>query len=500
MEREKWGTNIGFILAALGSAIGLGNIWRYSYMVYENGGGAFLIPYWIATLVLGVPLMILEFSMGHRFKASAPKAFASVSRRWEWVGWWAVIFVMYGIVLYYIVIISWVFNYLIASFNLGWGGEPVNFLKQLVGADLDPWKTVFMVRPLTILGLALIWFLNWFIVYRGVEKGIEFANKIIIPLLVVLTLVLVVWSVNLPGAKEGLKFYLKPDWSRLKDLGVWIAAATQIFFSLSLGFGIMIAYASYLPEDAPLITNAFATSLGNGLYSFIAGFAVFSTLGYMAFKQGVPVPEVVEQGFGLAFVAYPKAISLLPFPHIAKVLFALLFFFILFIAGLSSSISIIEAFTSALMDKFKIPRKTSVTALAVTGFVGSLVFATRPGFAWMDIVDHFLNNYGLAVVALLEAIVVGYIFKIVIMLKLKDSRDYFRLVEEFHIGTIWDFLYTLLVPAVMAYLVFSSLTRDVTSVYGNYPLPAVLILGWGWVIATLIAAFVVSSRPWKGKI
>ncbi|MEC4678031.1 MAG: sodium-dependent transporter, partial [Nitrospirota bacterium] len=261
--REVWKNQLGFILAAVGSAVGLGNIWRFSYMTYENGGGAFLIPYFIALFTVGIPLMILEFSLGHKFTASAPLAFSKLNRRFEWVGWWTVTFVMFGIVLYYSVIISWCLNYLLLSFTLAWGDDPGNyFFKEFLNISEGPGEIGTVQVPI-FLGLIVIWFLNWVIVHRGIQGGIELANKIFMPILFFLTCILVFWSITLEGAEIGLKAYLNPDFSVLTKPKVWIDAFTQIFFSLSLGFGIMIAYASYLPERANLSRNAFITALVN---------------------------------------------------------------------------------------------------------------------------------------------------------------------------------------------------------------------------------------------
>ncbi|MDY6954524.1 MAG: sodium-dependent transporter, partial [Thermodesulfobacteriota bacterium] len=213
MKREQWKSQLGFLLAAVGSAIGLGNIWRFSYMAYDNGGGAFLIPYVVALLTAGIPLLILEFGIGHERIGSAPLAYAKIRRKWEWLGWWAVTFVMFGVVLYYIVVIAWCLNFFFLSFNLGWGNDPnAFFFNDFLSVSKAP-SEIGAIRPPIFTALAVIWFLNWLIVYRGVRKGIELANKIFMPLLFLLTAVLVFWSLTLDGAIDGLKAYLTPDFS-----------------------------------------------------------------------------------------------------------------------------------------------------------------------------------------------------------------------------------------------------------------------------------------------
>jgi NSS family neurotransmitter:Na+ symporter len=180
--REQWKSQFGFLLAAVGSAIGLGNIWRFSHMAYSNGGGAFLIPYITALLTAGIPLLILEFGIGHERIGSAPLAYAKINKKWEWLGWWAVIFVMFGIELYYTTVISWCLNFFTLSFNLGWGTDPGSFFfKDFLKLSSTP-SEIGEIRTRIFAGLVVVWFLNWLILYRGVQKGIELANKIFMPL------------------------------------------------------------------------------------------------------------------------------------------------------------------------------------------------------------------------------------------------------------------------------------------------------------------------------
>ena len=487
MKREQWKSQLGFLLAAVGSAIGLGNIWRFSYMAYDNGGGAFLIPYVVALLTAGIPLLILEFGIGHERIGSAPLAYAKISRNWEWLGWWAVTFVMFGVVLYYIVVIAWCLNFFLLSFNLGWGNDPnAFFFNDFLSVSKAP-SEIGAIRPAIFAALAVIWFLNWLIVYRGVRKGIELANKIFMPLLFFLTAVLVFWSLTLDGAIDGLRAYLTPDFSKLSSPKVWIDAYSQIFFTLSLGFGIMIAYASYLPKNANISRNAILTGLINSGYSLFAGVAVFSVLGFMATSQGKPVSEIVSQSIGLAFVAYPQAVSLMPGGN----LFGAIFFFCLVVAGLSSSISIIEAFTSAVVDKFGLRRGLLVTAVSILGFLGSIVFTTQAGLLWLDIVDHFLTHYGLVVVGILECILVGWLFRLEVLRKYIDS------ISSVKLGPWWDRLIKYFVPLVLGMVLVVDLCHELSKPYGGYSWTSLIFIGVDWVLLTLIAAVVIASRPWR---
>jgi len=487
MKRERWKSQLGFLLASVGSAIGLGNIWRFSYMAYDNGGGAFLIPYMTALLTAGIPLLILEFAIGHERIGSAPLAYAKIKKNWEWLGWWAVTLVMFGIVLYYMVVIAWCLNFFVLSFHLGWGDDPnAYFFKDFLSVSKVP-SEIGQIRTPIFSALVMIWLLNWFIVYRGVRKGIELANKIFMPLLFFLTGVLVFWSLTLDGAMEGVRAYLTPDFSKLSNPKVWIDAYSQIFFTLSLGFGIMIAYASYLPGKANISRNAILTGLINSGYSLFAGLAVFSVLGFMATTHGKPLSEIVSQSIGLAFVAYPKAVSLIPSGN----LFGAIFFLCLVVAGLSSSISIMEAFTSAMVDKFGLRRKPLITAISILGFLGSIIFTTQAGLLWLDIVDHFLTHYGLVVVGIFECILVGWCFR------LKVLRNHLNQISSIQLGVWWDILIKYFVPLVLGIILFGDLYNELRKPYGGYSWASLILIGRDWVLLTLIAAFIMASRPWK---
>lgn len=487
MAREQWKSQYGFLLAAVGSAVGLGNIWRFSYLAYEHGGGAFLIPYLCALLTAGIPLLILEYGIGHERIGSAPLAYAKINKSWEWLGWWAVCFVMFGIVLYYTVVIAWCLNYFILSFDLSWGSDPNQyFFKEFLQVSEEP-SQLGETRTPILFGLVVVWFINWFIVYRGVQRGIELANKILMPLLLVLTAILVFWSVTLEGAAEGLKAYVTPDFSKLSEPEVWIDAYSQIFFTLSLGFGIMIAYSSYLPDKANITGNAILTALINSGYSLFAGCAVFAVLGFMAVSENKAISDVVSESIGLAFVAYPKAISMMPGGNI----FGAIFFLCLTVAGLSSAISIIEAFVSAVVDKFDLHRKFLVTLVSVLGFLGAIVFTTQAGLLWLDIVDHFLTHYGLVVVGIFECIIVGWMFKLPVL------RKHINKISSVKLGKWWDILIKFFIPLMLSIVLVGDLVSEMKKPYGGYSWTSLILIGRDWLLITLAMAIVFANRPWK---
>lgn len=488
--RVSWGSQIGFLFAAIGSAIGLGNIWRFSYITYENGGGAFLIPYAVALLVAGIPLLILEYGLGHKKHGASSLAFAKIGRKYEWVGWWMPTFATFGIMLYYSVVIGWCINFFFYSFNLSWGTDTQSFF---LNDFLNLSSGVFNIQSLVphiVLSVLAVWVITWFICYKEVNHGIEKACLIFMPLLFVLTLFLVGWGLTLPGAMEGIKWYLTPDFSKLTNIDVWMAAFGQIFFTLTLSFGVMIAYASYLPKKTNIISNAYITSIVNCLYSFVAGFAVFSILGYMATKAGQPISEIIKSGPTLAFVVFPKGISMLPaFQNI----FGMLFFGVLVIAGISSGISLIESFTAAITDKFSFKRTTVVTTLCVTGFFGSLIFATGSGLYWLDIVDHFLNQYGLVFAGILECLIVGWV------LKAKVLRRHINSVSSNSIGKTWDLFIKYITPTILVILLGSQLFTEIMKPYGGYSIMALSLIGGLWIIGTMLLALIFTLPKWEKK-
>lgn len=492
--RSLWGSKVGFLLAAVGSAVGLGNIWRFGYMAYENGGGAFLVPYAIALVTAGIPLMILEYALGHREKASPPLAFARINRLWEPLGWWMPTVAFFGINLFYAVVIGWCFNYFLFALNLSWGSDTgAFFMERFLQASGSPFELGGIRWPI-LAGTVLTWVICWFICFREVSHGIEKASMIFMPLLVILTLVLVGWSLQLEGAMDAIKtYYLSCDWSKISlatasGRKVWVAAYGQIFFTLSLGFGIMITYASYLPRKTDIVGNALTTCILNCLYSFITGFAVFGTIGFMAKSKGVPFSEAISGGPGLAFVVYPEAINQLP---AGNRIFGALFFLVLIVAGISSAISLTEAFSCSICDKFNMTRKKATTLICAIGVVGSVIFTTRAGLYILDIVDHFINNYALVIGGILECVLVGW------LLRAGRMRKHVNACGNVRLWPVWDVAVRVVTPFMLIVIVGSAIFQEFQGCYEGYPVKALLFFGGGILFASRLASFILSHFPWN---
>lgn len=484
MKREQWGSRAGFILAAVGSAIGLGNIWRFPYMAYENGGGAFFIPYLFAMLTAGIPFMILEFSMGQKHRGSAPITLAKINSKFEWLGWFQV-GIAATIGVYYVAVIGWAISYFGMSFTQSWGSDTNTFFfSQYLGLGDNSPTNLGSIQWNIAFTMAIAWAITYAAIVGGVKSGIERASKIMMPILFIMVLLLIVRMIFLPGALDGVNYMFAPDFSKIWDVKVWAAAYGQIFFTLSIGFAIMLAYSSYLPKKTDITNNAFMTVFINCGFSILAGIMIFSVLGYMAQEQGKPLTEVVSAGVGLAFVTIPAAINLLPIPYILGPLF----FLALVVAGLSSHISILEAVTSAVIDKLGWSRKKAANIVIGSGFVISMAFATNGGLLLLDLVDHFANNIGIMASCLVELILMTW------LLKISDVRKYVNSISDFTIGVWFDICLRFVSPVVLAIIVVTKVRTLLTEGYGGYN----LTLGWLVIATLLVMAAIINLTNRKG--
>ncbi|WP_440896180.1 sodium-dependent transporter [Amphibacillus sp. Q70] len=487
-NRSQWGSRLGFLLAAMGSAIGLGNIWRFPAVAYENGGGAFFIPYLFALLTAGIPMLIMEFTIGHKYRSSSPRAFKRISGGMEWIGWWQVA-ISFVISTYYPVIVAWASMYAYFSFSQAWGSNPESFFVNEFLNGTDP--GVFgSVVPSVLIPMILIWVVVFIILFRGVKKGIELANRICIPLLLVCFLLIVIRAVTLPGALSGLNAFFAPDWSSIMDGSVWVAAYSQIFFSLSIGFAIMITFSSYLPKKSDITNNAFITGFSNSSFELLAGIGVFAALGFMATQTGQEISEVVEGGIGLAFMVFPEIISQMP----ASALFGFLFFASLVLAGLSSMVSISETYIAGLQEKFNISRRTSVLVGVGLATICSLLYATQGGLTLLDTIDYFINNYGIALVGLIEVVGIAWYVR-----ELDNLQAHADSVSDILLGPWWKFSLRFVTPLVLGYMMIQNLRTDMTSEYMGYPREFLFNFGWTVVIGAMVFGVLITMKKWPNE-
>ncbi len=465
-QRETWGTRGGFVLAAVGSAVGLGNLWGFPYKLYSYGGGAFLIPYIIAMFCIGIPLLILEFSLGHFTQRAAPDAFRRANKRLEFVGWWGII-LGFVIVTYYPTILAYCFSYMgdsIAAIVTGnplpWAGEGVEgvenaskyfFEDYLTGGDyVGPFRAEILFM------LILAWVLMYFCIFRGVKL----VGKIVwltVPLPWIMLLILAVRGLTLEGSMKGLAFYLDPDWTQLAKPATWRFAFGQVFFSLSLAFGVMLTYASFLHRKSDINNNAAIIGIADFATSFIGGIAIFATIGGMAHVtsqagQPVPVNEVVNGGPGLAFVAFPYALAQLP----GAAWWSLIFFFMLVTLGIDSAFSITESVLAGIVDKTGWRRDIVLPVMSIIGIGTGLMYVTIDGLSFLGTVDGFVNGtWGIAFIGLIECVTLGWFSRLDVLREHANERSDWRL------GRWWNLLIRVIIPVVLGTLFFWSLYDNI---------------------------------------
>ncbi|MCK1796272.1 sodium-dependent transporter [Streptomyces sp. XM4193] len=486
--REQWGSRYGFLIAAIGSAIGLGNIWRFPAEAYRNGGGAFVLPYLIALVSAGLPLLILEYTIGRRYRKSAPAAYRAMAKPAQFIGWWQVA-ICFVIATYYAVILAWAVRFIGFSFGEKWGDDPDGFLFDTFLQRADTPGSFGGFVSGVFWPLLVVWVITLVILALGVRRGIEMANKIFMPMLVVFFLILVVRALTLDGAVEGLNAFFTPDWDALTDGDVWVAAYGQIFFSLSVGFGIMITYASYLRSRSDLSGSAMVAGLSNCSFELLAGIGVFSTLGFMAQASGLRIEELVSDGVGLAFVAFPTIISQMP----AGAFFGFLFFTSLVIAGLTSLISIVQVIIAAVEDRTGWGRGRTVAIVGgATALASLLVYPREGGLYFLDIADRFINRYGIALAGLVVLITVGWILR-----RLKQQQEEADATSAIQLGRWWRFCLGVITPIVLAVFLVDSVRQELNENYEGYSDGFVLAAGWGVAGGALLFGILVSLIPWR---
>ncbi|MFC1982794.1 sodium-dependent transporter, partial [Chloroflexota bacterium] len=425
----------------------------------------------------------------------APGVFAGIGKNWEWLGWWPVC-VAFLIVSYYTVVIAWSLNYIISSLTVAWGigqagaeGAAPYFFEKVLNLSSGPEVLGSLQWPL-VAGLAFAWLILFFIMFRGARIiGKVSIWLVCIPWL--LLLILLIRGLTLPGAVDGLNYYLSPDFSALANGDLWFAALSQIAFTLSLGMAGMYAYGSFVAKKADVTNNAFITSFSNCATSFFAGFAVFSTVGFIMQALNVPIAEVSAKSVGLAFVSYPVAISMMPG---ANSFIGVVFFLCLFFLGTTSAYFLAYGGVIVpIMDKFGISRVKATAIVCIIAFLIGLIFTTQGGLYWgPDILDRAVSFYGLLITGILACIVVGWKFDA------HKLRAYLNETSDIKVGAWWDWLIKIVVPAGLLFVViYGGFIKDLAEPYGGYPLWAASMI-WVILLVTLILSFVLQSIKTKG--
>uniref|UniRef100_A0A672HX83 Transporter n=1 Tax=Salarias fasciatus TaxID=181472 RepID=A0A672HX83_SALFA len=444
-QREKWASKLDFVLSVAGGFVGLGNVWRFPYLCYKNGGGAFLIPYFIFLFGGGLPVFFLEVALGQFTSEGGITCWEKLCPIFTGIGYASIVIVSL-LNIYYIVILAWGLYYLFQCFQpeLPWAKckQPWNTdrcIEDTYRKNKSLWVAANasnFTSPVTefwehnVLGitrgieemgtikwdLALCLLLVWVICFFCIWKGVKSTGKVVyitatFPF--VMLIVLLIRGVTLPGASEGIKFYLYPDLARLKDPEVWIDAGTQIFFSYAICLGAMTSLGSYNKYKYNCYRDCMLLGALNSGTSFVSGFAIFSVLGFMAQEQGVDIADVAESGPGLAFIAYPKAVTMMPFPTV----WAILFFIMLLLLGLDSQFVEVEGQITSLVDLYPsflrkgYRREVFIAIICCISYLLGLTMVTKGGMYVFQLFDYYAaSGVCLLWVAFFECVAVAWVY------------------------------------------------------------------------------------------
>ncbi|KAJ8249699.1 hypothetical protein COCON_G00229150 [Conger conger] len=442
-ERGQWSNKLEFVLSVAGEIIGLGNVWRFPYLCYKNGGGAFFIPYLIFLFTCGIPVFFLETSLGQFTSEGGVTSWRKICPLFEGIGYATQVIVAL-LNFYYIIVLAWGIFYLSFSFtwdlpwsscNNTWNTEscvefqrrsdspnftmPVNATSPVI----EFWeRRALRISPgIDQMGvlhwdLAVCLLIAWVLCYFCIWKGVKSTGKVVYftaTFPYVMLVILLIRGITLPGASRGIQFYLYPDLGRLADPQVWMDAGTQIFFSYAICLGCLTALGSYNKYNNNCYKDCIALCFLNSGTSFIAGFAIFSILGFMSYEQNVPISEVAESGPGLAFIAYPRAVSMMPFSP----LWACFFFIMIVLLGLDSQFVCVESLVTAVVDMYpavfrrSYRRELFILGVAIVSYLMGLIMLTEGGMYVFQLFDYYAaSGICLLFVAIFETVCIAWIY------------------------------------------------------------------------------------------
>ena len=395
-----------------------------------------MIPYIVSIFLLGISFVLVEYAVGFKFKKSIARILFTISEKLEPVAWF-ILLVVFLITTYYVCVVGWDLIYVVLSFTKGWGANPDLYFANSVLHSTDSASGIFTIVPNVLISIFAIWFAAWFIIKRDLNEGIGNVSKILLPLLCIMVVIIVAFSLTLPGASIGYTQIFTPDWSALGNSEVWLAAFGQIVFSLSLGMAIAMTYASYLPEGSRLTNNAIIVAFSNSGFEVFNSIGIFSILGFMTLTSGIPFDELVTEGTGLAFVVFPQVFNTMGF---ASYIIGPLFFLCILFAGITSVIALLEGVCYSISEKFLIEREKTATAVCIVGFCISIIFATGLGSTILGVFDSYLNNFALLLGVLLECIIFGWIYKF------DDLIDTLNENSTIKVGGLWKTVIKFILP------------------------------------------------------
>ncbi len=484
-SRGGWSSRSAFILAAVGSAVGLGNAWRFPGLVAKHGGATFLIVYLLAMLVIGIPLLMMEIAIGRKTRSGAPGAMRALNKKFEPIGW-AATANAFVIATYYAVVFAWVlvmafFSYRFADMT-GDSETASNLFAQITETT---WTVQDYGIPIAIL-IALV--IAWALIYICIKDGAKSVSNVVkytVFLPVLCLIVMAIKGITMPGGIEGLQRLFIPNLEEFMDPTLWIDAIGQVFFSLSIMMAIMFAYGSFLDRKSNIAVDAIIIAFSDMAISLLAGIVMFSTMGGTGMLD-----NMTESGIATAFIVYPQAIVNLTSIGWLNAVFGFIFYLCLVTLAIDSAFSIVEGVSTAVADKFKFTHRKVTIAICLVSGIFSLLFATRAGLAWLDIVDNWTNQYHMILIGIAECLAVGWFFKTS------------KILDEINKNTVrfkmpaWWFVTSIkfIAPALLALLIglkFYTLFAVDGGNYGGYPQYTMYLGGWLITVLCIVSGFVV---------
>lgn len=499
--RGKWASRGTFILAAIGSAVGLGNAWRFPGLANKHGGGSFLMVYLLALLVIGVPLLMMEISIARKFHKGAIESFGGLNKKAEFVGW-AATANAFVIVTYYAVVFAWVLLMTVYAVKfVGMTGDVDSASNLFAVVTQTTWDVPgqfsdFAIPIPVLIGTVVAWILIYYCIRNG-AKSVGKIVKYTVFLPVVLLLILAIKGCTMSGAAEGLTKFFVPDFSALQDPSLWVDAIGQVFYSLSIMMAIMFAYGSYLDEKANIAVDAVIIAFSDAAVSVLSGIVMFSTMGGVGMLD-----KISASGIATAFIIYPQAIVNLTNIGWVNAIFGIVFYLMLVTLAIDSAFSIVEGVSASIADKFKLSPKKTTKVICCIAAVISLIYTTRSGLAWLDIVDNWTNQINLIIIGIMECIVVGWVFDIEKVLKQVNRNTYRFKMPAWWFVTSIRFIAPLLLFVLFCWNMYALLFTN-GGKYG-YAFYAEFIAGWlisALVFASgFIAKLVVNNMAKKGFV
>ena len=486
--REKWSSRSAFILASIGSAVGLGNAWRFPGLAAKYGGGAFLFVYLVAMLVIGIPLLMMEISVARYTRQGAPGSMRAMNKKMEGVGWLAVSNGI-GISIYYAAVFAWVILMFVLSFKFSGMTGNTEAASSLWAETIKTTGTTtgFTTFSWPVVGCLIA---AWALCYVCIRNGTTSVGKVVkftVTLPVICLLIMAIRGISLPGAMQGFAKLFIPEWKALADSNLWVDAIGQVFYSLSTSMAIMFAYGSFLNKDSNIVVDTIIIAFSDMFVSILAGIVMFTTMAGVGMLDNMSA-----SGIATAFIIYPQAIVKISNSGIFNMIFAFIFYFCLITLAIDSLFSIIEGISTALSDKFKLDKKKTTLRICLIEGVISLIYVTGAGLAVLDIVDYFINSYTLILTGILEMIAAGWFFKTTKILdELNRNTGKFKMPK-------WWFLPSIKVisPVVLAGLFIWNLVNLIKGggIYGaadGYSLKANIIFGWVLVALILCSGLII---------